>query len=345
MANAVILKLYELRKWIEEQVQEARLLKDSETFGEVKEKEKLRNADVIQRTGKKVFWDEVFENELNLLTAETIRSYESTAYKAALKSGFYDLTAARDSYRTATSAAGVGVHHDSVLRYVALQAQLLAPLAPHWAEYIYSEVLKKPTHEQDILFPPIPTPNDSLTAASKYVDQTRSEIGSAEGAQLKRLAKGKQSSYDPKADKKLTIFVAKSFPSWQQKYVDLVAEKFDGMSLDMKAVTKGIDKADMKKAMPFVQNLKRKLEGGENKKRVFNRQLEFDEVRVLKEMVPGLKATVVKLKQVAIVLVEEGSTKGLKISEDGKEQEVSDIPGISMMAEPGSPSFEFSNDV
>lgn len=162
--------------------------------------------------------------------------------------------------------------------------------------------------------------------------------------QLKRLAKGKQSSYDPKADKKLTIFVAKSFPSWQQKYIDLVAEKFDGMTLDMKAVTKSIDKSDMKKAMPFVQNLKKRLEGGEKKGKVLNRELEFDEVQILKEMVPGLKATVIKLKQVDIVLVEEGKETGLKIL-DGKEEEVGNLPGISTAAEPGSPSFEFSNDV
>lgn len=150
--------------------------------------------------------------------------------------------------------------------------------------------------------------------------------------------------YDPKADKKLTIFVAKSFPSWQQKYIDLVTEKFDGMTLDMKAVTKGIDKADMKKAMPFVQNLKKRLESGEGKGKVLNRDLGFDEVQVLKEMVPGLKATVVKLKQVNMIFVVEGKKTGLKIS-GGKYEEVSDLPGISTTAEPGSPSFEFSNEV
>jgi len=112
----------------------------------------------------------------------------------------------------------------------------------------------------------------------------------------------------------------------------------------MKAVTKGIDKADTKKAMPFVQNLKKRLEGGEDRSKVLNRKLEFDEVQILKEMVPGLKATVVKLKQVDIVLVEEGKETGLKIS-GGKEEEVTDLPGISSTAEPGSPSFEFSNEV
>lgn len=207
----------------------------------------------------------------------------------------------------------------------------------------YTFVANIKSKDHDVLFPPIPTSNPSLTAASKYVEQIRGEIGSAEGAQLKRLAKGKQSSYDPKADKKLTIFVAKSFPTWQQKYLNLVIEKFNGMTLDMKAVTKGIEKADVRKAMPFVQSLKKRLEGGEDKTKVLNRELGFDEVQILKEMVPGLKATVVKLKQVDIVLVEEGKITGLKIS--GGKEEVTDLPGISSTAEPGSPSFEFSNEV
>ena len=93
--------------------------------------------------GGKAFWDKLFENELDTLAVETIQHYKSTAYKFALKSGFYDLTAARDQYRTATSAAGIGMNHDCVLRYIELQAQMLAPIAPHWSGYIYHDVLKK----------------------------------------------------------------------------------------------------------------------------------------------------------------------------------------------------------
>jgi leucyl-tRNA synthetase len=75
VANSTILKLFELRKWIEEVVFEARLLKDSETFTEVRDAEKIRNGDIIQRSGKKGFWDELFENEMNILVKETVQHY------------------------------------------------------------------------------------------------------------------------------------------------------------------------------------------------------------------------------------------------------------------------------
>ena len=119
---------------------------------------------------------------------------------------------------------------------------------------------------------------------------------------------------------------------------------FNGTTLDVKEVTKRIDKAEMKKAMPFVQNLKKRLESAEEKTKVFDRDLGFEEVEVLKEMIPGLRATVMKLKKVDIVLVEEGGKSGVKLS-DGTEERLSELPPQAASAEPGSPSFEFSNQV
>jgi leucyl-tRNA synthetase len=50
---------------------------------------------------------------------------DSTNFKAALKSGFYDFTAARDTYRSATHSASVGMHHGCVRYYVETQALML----------------------------------------------------------------------------------------------------------------------------------------------------------------------------------------------------------------------------
>lgn len=183
-------------------------------------------------------------------------------------------------------------------------------------------------------------PDLSLANISNYIRSTSSVISAADGAQQKRLAKGKDLRYDPKQAKRLTIFVAKSWPAWQARYIDLVREKLKGVTLDIKEVTKSIDKTDLKKAMPFVQFLKRRLESGEPKDAVLERDLRFDEVKVLGEMIPVLKATVVKLKEVDIVIVEEGAKAGLRV--DG-ERKVEGLPQVAASAEPGSPSFEFSN--
>jgi leucyl-tRNA synthetase len=55
----------------------------------------------------------------------------------------YDFVSARDAYREAATSAGIGMHRDVVLRYVELQALMMSPIAPHWSEYIWLEILKK----------------------------------------------------------------------------------------------------------------------------------------------------------------------------------------------------------
>ena len=80
--------------------------------------------------------------QCNVLETSNSR-YHRTDYKLALKSALYDFTGARDFYREGASAAGVGMHYDLVRRYVELQALLITVIAPHWAEYIWLEVLKK----------------------------------------------------------------------------------------------------------------------------------------------------------------------------------------------------------
>jgi len=75
VANAVILKLYELRKWCEEMVKDARHVETPEQYLEQRENERIKNTDVVQRTGPKLFWDTLFENELYGLVQETISRY------------------------------------------------------------------------------------------------------------------------------------------------------------------------------------------------------------------------------------------------------------------------------
>lgn len=69
--------------------------------------------------------------------------FSRTNFKLALKCALYDLVNARDVYREATSSAGIGMHHDVIQRYAEMQALIIAPIAPHWAEYVWLDILKK----------------------------------------------------------------------------------------------------------------------------------------------------------------------------------------------------------
>jgi len=64
-------------------------------------------------------------------------------FKLALKEGYYEFQAARDYYREACASSNISMHRDLVYQFVEWQALLITPIAPHWAEYIWLEVLKK----------------------------------------------------------------------------------------------------------------------------------------------------------------------------------------------------------
>lgn len=125
-------------------------------------------------------------------------------------------------------------------------------------------------------------------------------------------------------------------------------QSFDGLSLDMKKLTPKIPKPDMKRAMPFIQELKKRLDAKEPSDKVFDRKLPFDEAKVLEEMVPYLKATVKKCAQVEVVKIEgeEGKKKGVVVvAAEGKKvgEEVEGLPQSAEQAVPGRPTFFFTN--
>jgi leucyl-tRNA synthetase len=80
--------------------------------------------------------------------------------------------------------------------------------------------------------------------------------------------------------------MTESFPAWQAKYIELLKEVWDpatnSQKIDDKELNGRIGKmGEMKKAMPFVQALKKRLRDGEPAELVLERKLAFDEQKTL----------------------------------------------------------------
>lgn len=159
------------------------------------------------------------------------------------------------------------MHADLVLYWIRIAALLIVPIAPHFAEHIYSTILKSPTSIQLALWPTPAKPVDhSIVEAGEYMRETIKTIRDAELALLKKMGKAKSgknvtASFDPKKPKSVRIYVATAFPEWQDSCVQIVQEayaketdKIDDVKVRELLTEKGLLKD--KRAMPFIQAFK-----------------------------------------------------------------------------------------
>jgi len=114
------------------------------------------------------------------------------------------------------------------------------------------------------------------------------------------------------------------------------------LTLDDKAVNTAIPNDEKKKAVPFVQGLKRRLMAGERSEVVFERRLAFEEGEVLGMMVMGLRKTT-GCRVIEVVEVEEGGGRGVVRVGEGVGEVRENLAQVAGMAVPGQPSFLFEN--
>lgn len=76
----------------------------------------------------------MFQSEINLKIKETDEFYGKMLFKEALRTGFFELQSVRDKYRELCLD---GMHADLIVRFVEVQAILLAPICPHVSEQVW----------------------------------------------------------------------------------------------------------------------------------------------------------------------------------------------------------------
>ncbi|THH03335.1 hypothetical protein EW145_g6336 [Phellinidium pouzarii] len=311
-ANANILRLHTLIDWCEEMI---------------KEQPNMRT--------EKVYHDIVFENEINELIAVTQSNYEATNYKDAMKNGFFEMQMTRDWYREVTS--DIGMNADLVKYWVRVSCLLITPIAPHFAEHIWSVVLGEPVTVQRARWPvPSQTVDRSVLETGQYMRGTLKTMRDSETAMLKKLGKSRTAPFDPKKPKSVRVYVATQFPEWQDHVVATVKEAYDAEKekVDDQKVRELLQAQGLikdKRAMPFAQLFKKRI-AQFGAKTAFQRSLPFSESTVLIELLPYLKKSL-NLVDAEIMMVDEA----LKKNEPGYTKHIIEA------AEPGSPAFEFRN--
>lgn len=165
------------------------------------------------------------------------------------------------------------MHADLVKYWIRNAALLVTPIAPHFAEHIWSSetILGNSESIQKALWPrPDKEVDRSIIEAGQYMRGLTKTIRDAEASLLKGLAKakGKKTTgagdkplYDPKKPKAVRVYVATTFPDWQNTCVGIVQaaydkalDKVDDAQVKQLLTEKGLIKD--KRAMPFIQAFK-----------------------------------------------------------------------------------------
>jgi leucyl-tRNA synthetase len=182
-----------------------------------------------------------------------------------LKSALYEPLLSRDWYREVTFDQGM--HADLVFKFIRTLALTNAPITPHSSEHIWKHILKEESSIQTVLWPDAPVdyqPQPGLNHAAVYMRGTLKSMRDAELAIAKRKAKKggpTEGVYDPNKPKGLNIFVASSFPPWQDQSAAIAQNAYDVTTgtLDDAKVKGELTKLGLlkdKRVMPFIQMLK-----------------------------------------------------------------------------------------
>lgn len=162
------------------------------------------------------------------------------------------------------------MHADLVGYWIRTAALLVLPIAPHFSEHIWTSLLSEPESVQRALWPEPTLPNGvdaTVIDAAQYMRGTIKMIRDAELLIQKRSAKAKPlpgaagAAFDANRPKAVRIFVATSFPEWQDVSVGIVKDAYDQKEdkVDDGKIREALTKKGLmkdKRVMPFIQAFK-----------------------------------------------------------------------------------------
>jgi len=204
------------------------------------------------------FADKWFTNEMLRLARGCKESFERMQFRAALKFGFHEFQEARDKYRLLVAAP----NPELIKQFVRWQAQLLAPICPHWSEAVW-EMLGLPGCIVLARWPNLSQPHDpALEAHGNYVFGAVREMRSELDKKI-MSAKGVK----PPKPERARIYVARKAPEWKVLTVQVLLEHFDADSCTLlPSAMQALGKTDELKARGkhpsiFAATLRAELEG------------------------------------------------------------------------------------
>ncbi|CAL1168475.1 unnamed protein product [Cladocopium goreaui] len=246
------------------------------------------------RTGDYTFLDEIFNNEINICLENAHTAYRKMLFTDALRCVWYDLENLRSQYSILTNG---DVHAEVVERLLESQTITLSPIAPHFCENLWRNVLKKDTLVVKQRWPESKEIDAFLARQYALIQGSLRSFR----LQLEKFKSPKKKSKEvPPKPTHAIIFVAKNYKPWQMEVLKVLQgielnednepmeKNFMGQLREAESI-KAFPKQTMKQAMPFasfVMSKEVKARGAE----ALELELPFDEAAMLRDLSDVIKS-------------------------------------------------------
>jgi len=279
VADTAVLKLFQIDEWA------------TDIVASIKENKLRKNGNTVA--------DRIFEASLDVLIEETDKAMNGMCFRDALKIGFYDLLNARDNYKKWST--GESMREDLALRYIRVQAVLVAPIAPHLAEQLWELVGGEGLCCQ-ASWPQTSGASKQNYLAGKFVQKFFDELTPA----VIKQRQGKKAT----EVNSVHVFVAQVYHPWQKQMLGILKVLFetrpelfpseagekaaeDAKKKEMKGLMTqeikglGLEKKLIGTAMGFGDFVVKNMTGPES----FAEEFPFDQMEVLNAFQPYLQTT------------------------------------------------------
>lgn len=161
------------------------------------------------------FSDRWFANEMNRLVTESRGYYETMYYREALRTAYFEFSAAFDQYRDVCKSGDCLPSKALVMRYFEWQLIVLSPICPHFCEHAWA-LLGKTGSVLDARYPEPAAPVDTtVSVQGDYIyDKVPHDF-------IKLLEKQCKAGRPTAA----AIYVARTFPDWKVSVLSLLRAK------------------------------------------------------------------------------------------------------------------------
>ncbi len=222
------------------------------------------------------FFDLAFQSEINRAITLTDGNYERMKFREALLTGFWNLQSARDNYRLAEKR----MNRQLVERFIEVQTILLAPICPHYCDYIWTKLLHRAGSVRQASWPASGPVDEALLAQNDFLQQVLHAFCS-------RIQNTREHFVDATNG---YVYVSDEFPSWHQKAIKALLPLFDSATCEFepdfkKKISDTLKedaslKADTKKVMNLVADMPNRVKA--EGPAAFNLAAPFDQLALLR---------------------------------------------------------------